>query len=102
MANHQPLGQILRLLDEDIELIKYKGWLVDLPEGNFNLEVGEQAFKKQIKILRGEKTVAEWESFLSAIKPLSKIISEIPLLSLSPDSINFLDFINLALNSSII
>ena len=93
---NNPLGQVLKLLDEDVELIKYKGWQVILPEGNFNLNVGEEPFKQTIKLFRGEKSVKEWESFISAIKPLSKIISEIPLLSSSPESINFLEIINIA------
>jgi len=90
-----PLGQILKLLDEEVELFKYKGWQVIVPEGNFNLDVGEEPFKQTIKTLRGEKSVKEWESFISGIKPLSQIINEIPLLSFSPESINFLDLINL-------
>ena len=90
-----PLGQILKLLDEEVELFKYKGWQVIVPEGNFNLDVGEEPFKNTIKTLRGEKSVKEWESFISGIKPLSQLINEIPLLSFSPESINFLDLINL-------
>ena len=91
-----PLGQILKLIDEDVALIKYKGWQVIVPEGNFNLDVGEEPFKQTIKLLRGEKSVKEWESFIAEIKPLSKIISEIPLLKLSPESINFEEITNLA------
>ena len=90
-----PLGQILKLLDEEVELFQYKGWQVIVPEGNFNLDVGQEPFKQTIKTLRGEKSVKEWESFISGIKPLSQIINEIPLLSFSPESINFLDLINL-------
>ena len=91
-----PLGQILRLIDEKVELIKYKKWHVNVPEGNFNLEVGQEPFKKRIKLLRGTKSVQEWDAFVSAIKPLSKIVSEIPLISSSPESINFLETIKLA------
>ena len=91
-----PLGQILKLLDEDVELIKYKGWQVIVPEGNFNLEVGEEPFKKKIQLLRGEKSLQEWNDFISSIKPLSKIINEIPLLTSSPESLDFLKIINLA------
>ncbi len=90
-----PLGQILKLLDEEVELFQYKGWQVIVPEGNFNLDVGEEPFKQTIKTLRGENSVREWESFISGIKPLSQIINEIPLLSFSPESINLLDLINL-------
>ncbi|MDA9683136.1 NAD(P)-binding protein, partial [Prochlorococcus sp. AH-736-P10] len=60
-----PLGQILKLLDEEVELFQYKGWQVIVPEGNFNLDVGQEPFKQTIKTLRGEKSVKEWESFIS-------------------------------------
>ena len=91
-----PLGQILRLLDEKVELIKYQGWHVNVPEGEFNLEVGQEPFKERIRLLRGEKSVNEWDSFVSGIRPLSRIVSEIPLLSSSPETINFLEIIKLA------
>ena len=52
-----PLGQILKLLDEEVELIQYKGWQVIVPEGNFNLDVGEEPFKHTIRTLRCEKSV---------------------------------------------
>ena len=91
-----PLGQILRLLDENVELIKYQGWHVNVPEGEFNLEVGQEPFKERIRLLRGEKSVNEWDSFVSGIRPLSRIVSEIPLLSSSPETINFLEIIKLA------
>ncbi len=91
-----PLGQILKLLDEKVELIKYKGWHVSVPEGEFNLEVGQDPFEKRIKLLRGYKSVEEWHSFVSEIKPLSQIVSEIPLLSSSPESINLIEIIKLA------
>ncbi len=91
-----PLGQILKLLDQKVELIKYQGWQVNVPEGDFNLEVGQEPFKKRIRILRGEESVKEWDSFLSSIKPLSQIVSEIPLLRSSPETMNFLEIIKLA------
>jgi len=90
-----PLGQILKLVDEKVELLRYKGWYVSVPEGQFNLEVGEEPFKKRIALLRGSKSVEQWNSFVSAIKPLSQIVSEIPLLSSSPETMNFLEVIKL-------
>ena len=90
-----PLGQILKLVDAEVELIKYKSWQVIVPEGNFNLQVGEEPFKKKIHSLRGVKSVQEWDSFISAIKPLGQAISEIPLLSSSPETINFLEIIKI-------
>ena len=90
-----PLGQILKLLEEDVELYRYKSWRVIVPEGNFNLDVGEEPFNQRIKTLRGIQSLNQWQSFISEIKPLSKIIREIPLLSYSPDSINFVEILNL-------
>ena len=69
---------------------------VNVPEGEFNLEVGQEPFKERIRLLRGEKSVNEWDSFVSGIRPLSRIVSEIPLLSSSPETINFLEIIKLA------
>ena len=92
-----PLGQILKLLDENVDLIKYREWKVIVPEGDFNLEVGEEPFKKRINELRGSASVQEWESFTSAIKPLSQIISRVPLLTSSPETINILEVMKLAI-----
>ena len=90
-----PLGQVLRLLDEKVELKKYHGWQVNVPEGSFNLKVGQEPFRKRIGLLRGNQSVKEWDSFLSEIKPLSQIVSEIPLLSSSPKTIDFLEILKL-------
>ena len=36
ISNTSPLGQILYLLDEQIEVKKYKGWKVIVPEADFD------------------------------------------------------------------
>ena len=69
-----PLGQILRLLDEKVELIKYQGWHVSVPEGEFNLEVGQEPFKERIRLLRGNKSVKEWDSFVSGKDGMSMFL----------------------------
>jgi len=90
-----PLGQILRLLDEKVDVLKYQGWHVNVPEGNFNLEVGREPFKNRLSLLRGDKSVEEWNSFVSEIEPLSRIVREIPLLSSSPETISFAKIVKL-------
>ena len=67
-----------------------------MPEGHFNLDVGQEPFKNRLNLLRGDKSVEEWNSFVATIKPLSQIVSEIPLLSSLPETMNFLEIIKLA------
>ena len=93
--NNSPLGQILFLLDEDVEIKKYKGWKVLLPEASFDLEVGRTPFRKKIKHLRGDSALDEWDAFISEIKPLSRIINKMPLLTLSPGNLNVKEIIKL-------
>tara|TARA_Y100001968_G_C19448600_1_gene766917 strand:+ start:3213 stop:4748 length:1536 start_codon:yes stop_codon:yes gene_type:complete len=90
-----PLGQILYLLDEKIEIKKYKSWKVLVPEANFDLEVGHKDFREKIKFLRSEQSLEQWDSFLNAVKPISKIINSTPLLSSSPDNLNIFEFLNI-------
>ena len=45
-----PLGQILKLLDEEVELFQYKGWQVIVPEGNLILMWGKNLLNKQLKL----------------------------------------------------
>tara|TARA_Y100000589_G_scaffold221535_1_gene209093 strand:+ start:3208 stop:4731 length:1524 start_codon:yes stop_codon:yes gene_type:complete len=95
-STNNPLGQILKLLDEAIEVKHYKGWRVLFPESNFDLEVGDSPFRKKINELRGENSLREWDAFISEVKPLSKIISKMPLLTTSPTNLNLIEGINLA------
>jgi len=91
-----PLGQILHLLNEKVEIIKYKSWKVLVPEGNFDLEVGDHPFRQKIQGMRGSKVLKEWDSFMDAIKPISKIIEQTPLLTTSPDNLNIFEILNIA------
>ena len=90
-----PLGQILKLIEEPVEVIKYLGWRVLLPDSNFDLNVGYSPFREKIKELRGLKSLEEWDNFVCAIKPISDITKELPLLSLSSLSSNPLEIIKL-------
>ena len=90
-----PLGQILNIIDEKVEVATYKSWKVLFPEATFDLEVGEIPFKKKILELRGEESLKEWESFLATVKPLSDLINKLPLLTSSPSNLTFLESLNL-------
>ena len=59
---YNPLGTILNLLNEEVQLYKYKGWKVLFPEACFDLEVGNIDFREKIKSIRGSGSLKEWDS----------------------------------------
>ena len=91
-----PLGHILRLLNEEVPVSKYKDWEVIFPESRFRLEVGEVPFRKKIKELRGEISLKEWEAFLAEVKPVSNLVKKMPLLTSSPLNLDFFDTLKIA------
>ncbi len=91
-----PLGQILYLLNEQIDVKTYKSWKVLFPEANFDLEVGLEPFRNKIKSLRGEESLKQWDSFINSVKPISKVINKTSLLTSSPDNLTIFEIINLA------
>ena len=97
ISNTSPLGQILYLLDEQIEVKKYKGWKVIVPEADFDLEVGDSPFRKKIQELRGDEALNQWDSFIKAVKPLSRIIDKMPLLTTSPENLNLQEILKLSI-----
>ncbi len=97
ISNTSPLGQILYLLDEQIEVKKYKGWKVIVPEADFDLEVGDSPFRKKIQELRGDEALNQWDSFMKAVKPLSRIIDKMPLLTTSPENLNLQEILKLSI-----
>jgi len=93
---YNPLGTILNLLNEEVHLYKYKGWKVLFPEASFDLEVGNLDFREKIKSIRGSGSLKEWDEFLLGLKPLSKIINEIPLIKSSPRDLDLFEIASLA------
>ena len=91
-----PLGQILFLLEEKINIKTYTSWRVLFPEANFDLDVGQEPFRQKIRSLRGEESLKQWDSFINSVKPISTIINKTPLLTSSPDNLNIIEILNLA------
>ena len=91
-----PLGQILYLLGEQVEVKRYKSWRVLFPEAEFDLEVGDEPFRNKIKSLRGEHALKQWDAFINSVKPISKAINKTSLLTSSPDNLNLFELLNLA------
>tara|TARA_B100000965_G_scaffold342095_1_gene311158 strand:+ start:1154 stop:2683 length:1530 start_codon:yes stop_codon:yes gene_type:complete len=78
-----PLGQVLKALNQKVELIKYKDWNVQIPEGDFTIAVGDKRFNDQINLISGKNAVKEWENFTKIIKPIGAAANAIPLLALN-------------------
>ena len=80
---NNPLGQVLKALNQKVELIKYQDWNVQIPEGNYTIGVGDQRFIHQINSISGDDAIKEWETFLQVIKPIGAAANAIPLLALN-------------------
>ncbi len=78
-----PLGQVLKALNQKVELIKYQDWNVQIPEGNYNIGVGSKGFINQINSISGKEAIKEWENFIQVIKPIGEAANAIPLIALS-------------------
>ncbi len=78
-----PLGQVLKALNQNVELIKYHDWNVQIPEGDYTIGVGDNRFIDQVNSISGKNAVKEWENFTHAIKPIGAAANAIPLLALN-------------------
>ena len=56
-----PLAQILRALDQPLDVLTYKDWDVLFPEGHLRVGVGGNGFERVVERLRGPGAVAEWQ-----------------------------------------
>ena len=79
-----PLAQILRALDQPLDLITYRDWDVLCPEGDLRIGVGSSGFEQVVKSLRGAAVQAEWRNFAKALQPVAAAAEALPLLALPP------------------
>lgn len=79
-----PLAQILRALDQPLELIPYRDWEVSFPEGDFPIGVGASRFEGVVQDLRGAAVLREWQDFCHALRPVAAAAGAFPLLALPP------------------
>ena len=78
-----PLGQVLKALNQKVEMIKYQDWNVQIPEGNYTIGVGDKRFNELIHSISGKDAIKEWEDFIQAIKPIGAAANAIPLIALN-------------------
>ena len=77
-----PLGHVLKALNQKVEVIKYQNWNVQIPEGDYTIGVGDQRFIDQINSISGKEAIKEWEKFTQVIKPIGEAANAIPLLAI--------------------
>jgi len=68
---NNPLAQILRALDQPLDLISYRDWDVMLPEGDLRIGVGSTGFEAVVQQLRGDAVLLEWQRFCEVLKPVA-------------------------------
>ena len=90
---NNPLGQVLKALNQKVDLIKYQDWNVQIPEGDFTIGVGDKRFIDQIDSICGKDAVKEWENFIQRIKPIGEAANAIPLLALNQNKKTILELI---------
>ena len=84
-----PLGQVLKALNQKVELIKYQDWNVQIPEGDYTIGVGDRRFLDQINSISGSDAIREWEDFIQLIKPIGAAANSIPLIALNQNKETF-------------
>ena len=77
-----PLAQILRALDQPLDVLTYKDWDVLFPEGHLRVGVGGDGFERVVERLRGPEAVAEWQRFTEVLQPIAAAADALPLLAL--------------------
>ena len=82
--SNNPLAQILRALDQPLEVIPYNSWDVLLPEGDLRVPVGRSGFEAVVRDLRGSAAVDEWQRFSEQLQPIAAAANALPLLALRP------------------
>ena len=82
--SRNPLAQILRALDQPLEVISYREWDVILPEGHLRTGVGSADFEAVLCDLRSPAVAQEWRSFMEVLQPIAAAADALPLLALRP------------------
>lgn len=83
-----PLAQILRALDQPLEVVSYRDWDVLCPEGHLRVGVGAEGFERVVADLRGPAVVEEWRRFAAVLKPIAAAADALPLLALPSNGLD--------------
>ncbi|KAJ9513398.1 hypothetical protein QJQ45_005949 [Haematococcus lacustris] len=82
-----PVGHVLQVLGEPLDLITYNTWNVFLPEGQFLTQVGSDNFSRLLAKLRGPEAVGEWAALqVEVMRPLARASTMLPPAALRGDA----------------
>ena len=82
--SNNPLAQVLRALNQSLEIVPYSTWDVLLPEGDLSVAVGNDGFEAVVGQLRGPAVEKEWRRFIDVLRPIAAAADALPLLSMRP------------------
>ena len=82
--SNNPLAQVLRALNQSVEVAPYSTWDVLLPEGDLSVAVGHDGFESVVHQLRGSAAVEEWRRFIDVLRPIAAAADALPLLAMRP------------------
>lgn len=80
-----PIGQLLRLLDIKLPVVRYQTWGVLVPEGRFNSAVGATDFAHTLRELRGLEAVTQFRRLQRFMEPLAHAAVSVPPVALRKD-----------------
>ncbi|KAK9868340.1 hypothetical protein WJX84_009761 [Apatococcus fuscideae] len=80
-----PLAHVLQAIGEPLDIIKYNGWNVMIPEGQFVDRVGTGDFISHMHRLAGPEAVADWKRLQTAMEPYTKAAAAVPSMALRQD-----------------
>lgn len=89
---YNPLREVLELVGEGdtVKYSHYDGWVMHVPEGSFKFTVGAGEFEPILEKFGGPNAVKEWKELNEILKPVQKLSSAIPPLTLRSDPSVFL------------
>ena len=82
--SNNPLAQVLRALNQSLEIVPYSTWDVLLPEGDLSVAVGNDGFEAVVGQLRGPAVEKEWRRFIDVLRPIAAAADALPLLAMRP------------------
>ncbi|KAF6005059.1 hypothetical protein F1559_005028 [Cyanidiococcus yangmingshanensis] len=82
---HDPLAQLLRLLDVKLPVVRYHTWGVLVPEGRFHSAVGVDDFGSTLRELRGSEAATQFRKLQQFMEPLASASVSIPPVALRRD-----------------
>ena len=81
------MGQVLQALGEELEVIRYKSWMVHLPEtGSVLTEVGADQFQGVVQKYIGSEAAQEWADLKDVMRPYASASTALAPIAVRSDA----------------